>query len=78
MGFGDRVVKGLGLGFACPRRVHLDALGLRAYGQLRMLSHAALDDLGDVLQGGAELLLLVVAQPDGVGELRLHVQGRAG
>ena len=40
-----------------------------------MLPHAALDDLGDVLQGGAELLLLVVAQPDSVGELRLPRAG---
>ena len=36
-----------------------------------MLAHAALDDLGDVLERGAELLLLVVAQPDRVRDLRL-------
>ena len=35
-----------------------------------MLAHAALDDLGDVLERRAVLLLLVVAQPDGVRDLR--------
>jgi len=36
-----------------------------------VLAHAALDDLGDVLERRPELLLLVVAQPDRVRDLRL-------
>mmetsp|Transcript_34103 Transcript_34103/g.74857 ORF Transcript_34103/g.74857 Transcript_34103/m.74857 type:complete len:258 (-) Transcript_34103:336-1109(-) len=51
---------------------HLDAVGLRPNREFRVLAHAALDNLGDVLQRGAILPLLVVAQPDGVGQLRLE------
>ena len=50
---------------------NLDALGLHADTEFWVLPYAPLDDVGNMLQGGREVLQTIVAECDVVGEVRI-------
>ena len=56
---------------AVPHTPHIDPIRVGPHTQLWMLSHALLDDLGDVLQSGPELFEFVVAEGHVAGEVGL-------
>mmetsp|Transcript_52003 Transcript_52003/g.105969 ORF Transcript_52003/g.105969 Transcript_52003/m.105969 type:complete len:428 (-) Transcript_52003:371-1654(-) len=54
-----------------PNRSHVDALGVGADRELRVLAHPPFDDVGDVFHCGAVLLEAVETERDVVRQLRL-------
>mmetsp|Transcript_210 Transcript_210/g.713 ORF Transcript_210/g.713 Transcript_210/m.713 type:complete len:375 (+) Transcript_210:1131-2255(+) len=54
---------------------HIHPLGIRAHAQLWVLTHASLDDLGDMLESWAELAHLIVAESDIVRQVGLEASG---
>ena len=66
--------RGLAQHLRVAHAAHVDAVRVGAHAELRVLAHAALDDLGDVLERGAELLEHVVAQRDVVRDVALVAQ----
>jgi hypothetical protein len=52
--------------------IHLDALGLHADAELRMVPNAAFDDVSNVLERGREISESIVAERDVIREVGIE------